>query len=1057
MRLRKTFTLLFAICCCMTFAWAQDCPQNIVQNGDFELGMPTTFEEDITNATGWGGIWSNAGIGFSSAGFYSDVTGVPGALNAPLPVTQGQFGGFWCRIQGGAQFREGALNELNSSIMPNSGLYELSVKVACLFTPPAQASMSIFVANGGINGGAALIDGTTPLNTALFTESWEFGIHPISPNCDNNFQTYTFMLDSSDPSFPPSGANAIFFTRTDGVSPGAFVAIDDVCLQLVDDTPSCDVAVDPVYNGGAVDGNCCWTLTYDNPGTLDLTYLSLSLLNNDGVLVYDGATPPAGTQFFTNSSTQVSFAPAAGATSLPTGNIPGFFDFCITGMQNIPQLVAVDWYDANLQVVCTDTLFFDCQPEEFECLYVIEQTDPECDSTGVYSMGLTMKNPLGNDGFTVELIKFTPPVGASYTVSPASYFPVGGVPPGGITSTDITITGAMPGDTVCFLISAHDSLEIICCAEQEICVVLPDCPPCEQVDADLCPISGGGGAACCSDDPLSLPWVQDIIADCANAPCGWEVSCCTFDDVPVIVIGPSLPCPDFPTTFYDCAGTVLAQSGGIAGGDGLPVTDCEIIYECVDGQESLPDGCCYELKLENNYADDYFTAVEVKIQTAGVSFSAIDFDFGSGWIYTSVVTGSHLRWTYIGSPTIPLGDFSLMDFCLGDLDGPAILDVCWMVGDSIACRESFDIDCDDTPTDCAEVVSENIVCNPDGSYTYNFSVLNLSGLDVHEISIIDTISGFGNIGNVIFATPVPDGSVASGSLTFTLPGTPPDSLCFLIVMRHQLENGVSIICCNIEHCIDLPPCDVLCPDCGDLSDYEMAVGAGFSVNVDCPNGIFEPVALGPCDVVDWTIIWPLDLFDPDMASTTGNEPLVYQFPFEGIYTVCMQVRRFDEAGNLCFNSLPPVCVDVTVDCPDAQCIDPNQPTGIPCADIFAPVCGCDGIEYTNECFAFEAGVVQWVDGPCGFNQNEENEERLHIQPIPATNFINVQLPGAGKYDIVISSPERGMMSSRMIQTKEAIIQLQINDLPLGVYWIIATDRNTGLPVTGRFVKADWGK
>jgi hypothetical protein len=820
---------------------------------------------------------------------------------------------------------------------------------------------------------------------------------------------------------------------------------------------NCDVSLTAAYNGGAIDGNCCWTLTYDNPGNLDLTYLSLSLLNNDGVLVYDGGSPPTGTQFFTNSGTQVSFRPAAGATTLPTGNIPGFFDFCIAGMENSPQVIAVDWYDAALEAVCSDTLFFDCEPEPFGCLYVIEQTEPECDSTGVYNMDLIMKNPLGNDGFTVELIKFTPPAGATYTIDPANYFPTGGVPPGGITSTGITINGGMPGDTICFLISAHDSLEIICCAEQEICVVLPECPPCEQVDAALCPISGGGGDGCCSDDPLSLPWVQDMIANCDQSPCGWEVSCCVYEGEPVIVIGPSIPCPDFPTSFYSCDGGLLAQSGGITGEPGLPVTECEIIYECADGVENIPGGCCYELKLENNYAPDYFTAVEVKIQTADVEFGSINFDFGNGWIYSSVVPNRHLRWTYlgVGAPNVPLGDIGLMDFCFDELNGPAMLDICWMVGDSIACRETLDVNCDDTPTDCAEILSEDIVCNPDGSYTYSYNIRNLSGLDVHEISFIDTVSGYGNLGSIIYTTPVANGDVASGSVTFNLPGgVPPDSLCILIVMRHQLENGVSIICCNIEHCIDLPDCDGPCQDCGTFEDYAMDAAAGFVVDIDCPLGIFTPEALTECDVVEWTITWPQDFLDLDGATTNGNDPLLYTFPFNGEYTVCMQVFRFNDTGELCHDPLDPVCITISVDCPNIQCIDPNQPTGDPCPAVFEPVCGCDGEEYGNACEAFEAGVVQWIDGPCVDPVGTPLPE-LSVSPIPATDMIYVQLSKAGKYDLTISSPERGRMSNQMIKTDGSPVQLSIEHLPLGVYWITATNRLTGKPVTSRFVKANW--
>ncbi|MGM0943838.1 MAG: Kazal-type serine protease inhibitor family protein [Bacteroidota bacterium] len=48
-----------------------------------------------------------------------------------------------------------------------------------------------------------------------------------------------------------------------------------------------------------------------------------------------------------------------------------------------------------------------------------------------------------------------------------------------------------------------------------------------------------------------------------------------------------------------------------------------------------------------------------------------------------------------------------------------------------------------------------------------------------------------------------------------------------------------------------------------------------------------------------------------------------------------------------------------------ECIDQSKIDHYrACYDIFAPVCGCDGNTYSNDCYAQSAGVLSFTQGAC---------------------------------------------------------------------------------------------
>jgi PKD repeat protein len=279
------------------------------------------------------------------------------------------------------------------------------------------------------------------------------------------------------------------YTLTGTTSFGCEDTSEPLILELIDcDDPCLDLEMDWSYlvdSDGNID-SCCYVLNYFNP---NLAIGAFTIHTNDADFVIDPGTVNSQLSFQGSTSNSVTLADDVANNPIPTGALNNVITICLENVTANPQMVIVDWFDLDNEIICMDTLYFNC-PVEPDCLYL--QNDSIYCEDGQTIYDFTICNPYDAD-FPVGYFIINPTSPLGIVVTPSS-FDITGSPilPGTCQSFSVQLSGPnIGGDTFCYQLVAHDYdpavvTDALCCALDTIyCIDIPFCDPCEQAGIEL--------------------------------------------------------------------------------------------------------------------------------------------------------------------------------------------------------------------------------------------------------------------------------------------------------------------------------------------------------------------------------------------------------------------------------------------------------------------------------------------------------------------------------------------------------------------------------------------
>ena len=306
---------------------------------------------------------------------------------------------------------------------------------------------------------------------------------------------------------------------------------------------------------------------------------------------------------------------------------------------------------------------------------------------------------------------------------------------------------------------------------------------------------------------------------------------------------------------------------GLSGADTCcnnSIQHCVTLIPCCDPCENTaivvhptnPDSCCFSLDITNDCKFEYFTGIQVVLNTPGVIFGS-HYTGGpnSGDWYTSPSTNNLIEWHHI-QKYVPHGTINgLINFCLDEIDDPSevpqSVTINWLVAgangkDSIACDTTLFFDCEPIDHGCIEVVSDTVKCHKDLNgntyYEYCLTFLNNSTPPHVANQLVFTPIGSPLVNpfpNPVLFPNLPAGNQATINTFFPGNGLNPGDKLTFVVRLHDASypNGDDWCCFEGDTiCVFIPNCDTCaCLGFENLSFSYGDPAAGWNVPVSCGN------------------------------------------------------------------------------------------------------------------------------------------------------------------------------------------------------------------------------